>query len=66
MKFSVACVLVSAFSVVQPSLAGNLKKHKDSRLLLHRKLGGALLTGGANPGVTFQPGCFDWGKHIYE
>jgi len=65
MKFPIACILACSLTV-QTVSAGNLKRSKDSRLLLNRKLGNALLTGGSNPGVTFQPGCFDWGKYIYE
>lgn len=67
MKFGTALILACAMALdIDSATAGNLKQSKESRMLLKRKLGDAVLTGGANPKVTFQPGCFDWGKHIRE
>ena len=65
MKFGIS--VFALWAIADQTSAANLKKKGNRGLLLERKLtSNPILSGGANPKVTFQPGCFDWGKHIRE
>ena len=63
MKFQIAAL---ALVVLATTADAQRPKRRNRDLLLKRNLASNPLLSGANPKVTYQPGCFDWGTHLYE